>query len=420
MINKNSLIAVDNSRVDDFTIPLHDSYCFSNILGTIKNNFGIDTIKMLPKDTIQNNKNTDKVIFFLVDGFGWKFFDNTKNKSEFLKTATKEGCISKLTTQFPSSTSGQIPTILTNLTISEHGIVDWYYYEPIVDESIVAFLFKGSSDTEVESLKKKGFKPEDFLVNESFFTELKNHNIKSISYQPKILNQSTYSKYMFRDSTLKNYNGYDDLKDILLNDLNISGKVYYYVYLPEIDTMGHEYGHNSSEFKREINLFSNFIDSLYRDIKLSEPLTIMLSADHGQIEIDSNKIIYLNNEIPKIYDYLKINAKGDIYSPCGYYRDIFLHVKEDILNELYNLLQKRLKGIAKVLTIEEAIDLNLFKNLTERALKRMGNLIIIPLNKNGIWFSKGTTSNINIKGVHGGLSKDEMEIPFIYIRKEPK
>ncbi|WP_297636727.1 alkaline phosphatase family protein [uncultured Clostridium sp.] len=384
MINKNSLKSVDISRVDDFTIPLHDSYCFSNILGTIKNNFGIDTTKMLPTDTMQNHKNTDKVIFFLVDGFGWKFFENTKNECSFFNTATRNGCISKLTTQFPSSTSGQIPTILTNLTISEHGIVDWYYYEPVVDDSIVAFLFKGSSDTEVESLKNKGFKPENFLINESFFTELKNHNIKSISYQPQILNKSTYSKYMFRYSILKDYNSYDDLKEILLKDLNISGKVYYYVYLPEIDTMGHEYGHNSDEFKAEIKLFSNFIDSLYEEIKLSEPLTIMLSADHGQIQIDSNKMIYLNIEVPDIDKYLKRNQKGNIYSPCGYYRDIFLHVKEEALNELYNLLQKKLKGIAKVLTIEEALELNLFKNITEQALERMGNLIIIPLDKNGI------------------------------------
>lgn len=41
MINTKSIEAVNKSRYKDFTVPLYDSYCFSNIFGTIKDLFNI-------------------------------------------------------------------------------------------------------------------------------------------------------------------------------------------------------------------------------------------------------------------------------------------------------------------------------------------------------------------------------------------
>lgn len=419
MINKESLKEVNNSRIGEFTVPLYNTYCFSNIVGTIKDLFGIENTKGLPINTIKGHKETNKVIFFLVDGFGWKFYERTKKKSEFFKIIDEEGIESKLTTQFPSSTSGQIPTILTNESINEHGIVDWYYYEPRVDDNIVAFLFKNSFEKGNENLKLKGYKPEDFLIKESFFGELKKYDINSIAYQPKNLNGSTYSKYMFRDSSLIGYDNYNDLKEILLNDLKNKNKTYYYVYLPQIDTIGHEFGHDSKEFEKELNNFINFIDSFYKEIRLNEKLTILLSADHGQIEIEKEKTEYLNIKIKDINKYLKRNKMGNIYSPCGYYRDVFLHVKEECIDELKELLQKEFEGKAMIFTIEEAIKLRIFNNPTKHALERIGNMLIIPLENNSIWFYEEGIFDVNVKGVHGGLSKDEMEIPFLFLEKEP-
>ena len=241
MINKESLKEVNNSKIGEFTVPLYDTYCFSNIVETIKDLFGIENTKGLPINAIKGHKETNKVIFFLVDGFGWKFYERTRGKSKFFKSIDKEGIESKLTTQFPSSTSGQIPTILTNKSINEHGIVDWYYYEPKVDDNIVAFLFKNSFEKGNENLKIKGYKPEEFLIKESFFSELKKCDINSMAYQPKNLNGSTYSKYMFRYSSLIGYDNYNHLKEMLLNDLQNKHKTYTNIQISKLLNLNNIY-----------------------------------------------------------------------------------------------------------------------------------------------------------------------------------
>lgn len=222
---------------------------------------------------------------------------------------------------------------------------------------------------------------------------------------------------MFRDANLKNFASYEDLREKLLEDLKRNNeKEYYYIYLPKIDSIGHEFGDTSKNFEEEVENFLIFLDSFYEEIKDSvENSVMLLSADHGQIESDLDDIIYLNLEIENIYKYLKRNKRGDIYSPCGYYRDVFLHVKEEYIDELKEILKKHLEGKALVFTIEECEKLNIFKNLTKKAKKRIGDIIILPLKNKCIWFYEEGMFSVNVKGVHGGLSKDEMEIPFLYI-----
>ena len=69
------------------------------------------------------------VVLVLMDGFGWRFFEKFQ-ESPFLKRMTRQGQIEKLTAQFPSTTAAELTTIHTGLTVGEHAIFEWNYYEP--------------------------------------------------------------------------------------------------------------------------------------------------------------------------------------------------------------------------------------------------------------------------------------------------
>lgn len=65
MININSIKAVDRSKYKEFTIPLYDSYCFSNIFGSIQHLFNIPCDKRLPNDTLGDFEGSpNKIVFF--------------------------------------------------------------------------------------------------------------------------------------------------------------------------------------------------------------------------------------------------------------------------------------------------------------------------------------------------------------------
>ena len=43
----------------------------------------------------------------------------------------------------------------------------------------------------------------------------------------------------------------------------------------------------------------------------------------------------------------------------------------------------------------------------------MGNIVIIPYDGYGVWWFEKGKYEISLKGSHGGLTKDEMEIPLL-------
>ena len=106
MINQLSIKAITEARFSNkFIKPLYDSYCFSNIPQAIKNLLLNEQQKGLPTDVFGNlPQNPDKVILLLVDGFGWKLFEKYAPKYSFLQRLINNGVVSKLTTQFPSTT----------------------------------------------------------------------------------------------------------------------------------------------------------------------------------------------------------------------------------------------------------------------------------------------------------------------------
>ena len=212
MINTKSIKAVDASTYEELTLPLYDSYCFSNIFGSVKHLFNIPCDKRLPYDTIGNSQDSpNKIVFFLVDAFGWCFYDKYKKRSNFLGEIETGGIVSKLTSQFPSTTTAHVTTAFSGEPVYEHGLYEWFYYEPEADDIIMAFLFKEARKKGIETLKNKNIDPKSFLPKKSFFKDLLENGVQSTVYQPSFINDSTYSTTLCKDATVKGYDEYEDL-----------------------------------------------------------------------------------------------------------------------------------------------------------------------------------------------------------------
>jgi predicted AlkP superfamily pyrophosphatase or phosphodiesterase len=419
MINTKSIRAVDASKYKEFTIPLYDSYCFSNIFGSVKHLFNIPCGKRLPDDALGNSQaSTSKIVFFLVDAFGWCFYEKYKGSSSFLGKIEEGGVVSKLTSQFPSTTTAHVTTAFTGDPVYEHGLYEWFYYEPEVDDIITALLFKEARKKGIETLKNKNIDPKSFLPKKSFFKDLLENGVKSTVYQPSSINDSTYSTTMCKGSTVKGYHEYEDLFESLSKYLiKNNEKEYFYVYLPEIDHVAHEKGNSSEEFKCAVGKFLKQLDEFYEKGKESFTDTIvMISADHGQVDTDLSTKQYLNKMIPNIETYLMKNKNNELMSPAGYCRDLFLHVKEEHLFTVKKIIENELQHLVYVYTFEELKEKGFFGNPTKRMLERCGNLILLPKDNNHIWWYEKDVFELTLIGLHGGASKNEMEIPFLFYK----
>jgi hypothetical protein len=101
-------------------------------------------------------------------------------------------------------------------------------------------------------------------------------------------------------------------------------------------------------------------------------------------------------------------------APSGAPRDVFLHLKKDKVDDCFNLLNNELDGIADVLRVKDAIDLGLFGSgrPCDEFLDRIGDLLVLPRGDLMVWFQVYPGKLFEMPGIHGGLSREEMLIPF--------
>jgi hypothetical protein len=110
---------------------------------------------------------------------------------------------------------------------------------------------------------------------------------------------------------------------------------------------------------------------------------------------------------------LQRGIDGNPIMPTGGPRDIFLHVKEEKLQETKAWLMAKLGDKAQIVETAQAVQEGLFGvgGASEEFLERAGNLLILPCGGETVWFEQFTT-RITFLGQHGGLCEEEMLVPF--------
>jgi hypothetical protein len=261
--------------------------------------------------------------------------------------------------------------------------------------------------------------PEAFFPQQTFYRTLQAQGITSHVLQYEGYTPSTYSDVVFRGTTTHAFktlrDGLTQLADLVTVKNNTP--TYYLLYFDRIDAVGHLYGPNSKEFEEAVDAFLSMMDFLfYKQLHGKTGNTLFLmTADHGQVEVNPRTTHYLNKQIAGIERYLKTSAKGRLLVPAGSARDMFLHGKEEALDEVIGLLQEHLAGRAEVYRTQDLLTQGFFgpQKPSPVFLSRLGNVVILPYKHETVWWYEEGTFAMRFRGHHGGLTPDEMEIPLI-------
>ncbi len=416
MINDLSLKAVAGSSFGtDGCKPLYGSYCFSQIPRTISRLL-TGKGKGLPVDcTIEGRY--DSVILLLIDGFGWQFLEKNIDRYPFLQRFLKEGIISKITSQFPSTTAAHVTCLNTGLEVGQSGVYEWFYYEPILDQMISPLLFSFAGDKEIGTLKKMGASPQDIYPNATFYQGLKQEGISSYVFQNEHIATSPYSSVLFQGSENCPYADFGAGLSSLAEATSKGG--YFYLYFGDIDSKAHRHGLESDEVRRSADFCFQTLESVFlkKLSKNGKKTALMVAADHGMTSIDPLTTFYLNEKIPSLSSYICKNKAGQLLVPAGSCRDFFMHIEEEKKEECKALLTESLKGIASVYETEELIKAGLFGEAppSKRFLDRVGNLVLLPFQNQSVWWYQKKRFEQKFYAMHGGLSREEMESIFLFL-----
>ncbi len=424
MIHEPSVKAVDASQFTErFGKPLYDSYCFSRIPDTIYRMLTGEGEEGLPDSVFADiRKQYNKVILILIDGFGWRFYEQFRDAYAFLKRFGSAGVEVKLTTQFPSTTAAHITTIHGGMPPSKSGIYEWVFFDPTFDRVIAPLLFSYAGDKGRNTLASANLSPRKLFhkKTKTIYQRLKEKGIKSTVFQHIDYTPSPYSNVMFTGATVVPYKTHAEAI-INLSDLVLSSKKkgYYFLYLDSIDMLAHKYGPGSRPMAAEIYSVVNLLEKfLHNPISQQAKKTLLLvTADHGQMEVSPQTTMYVNQLDPSITELLRTNQAGEPILFAGSPRDLFLYIKDECLDEAQNRLTNLFSGRADVFRTQDLIDQGLFGPLpaSDLFMSRIGNLVILPYEKESVYWRETKRFEQIFYGHHGGLSRQEMETQLLML-----
>lgn len=411
MVNQHAAAAIAAARLDeDRGRPLYDSYCFSQVPQLIRHLLLPDAPMGLPPTVLGGlPRHYDKVILFLLDGFGWRFFAKYADRLPLLRRIVDEGVATKLTTQFPSTTSAHVSTLHLGLPVTESGVFEWWYYEPLLDRlfSPLPFSVKGE-----HGLERPGLPPEALFPTQTLYQELASAGIKAYCSQHRDQARSAFSQVACKGATMLPFRtlpeGLVNLTEAVAAERE---RAYFCVYVDVVDGISHQHGPDSRQVEAEIEALWYLLEKIVHASLQGERRTLLLfTADHGQTAVTSHDAFYLDERVPEISRWLRTTRGGQPLVPAGGPRDMFLYLKEEHLTEGHEALTAALRGHAAVHRTSTLLEEGAFGlRPTARLLDRLGNLTILPHAHKLVWWHEGGRFALHYKGHHGGLSAEEME-----------
>lgn len=408
---------------NDFIYPFYKEYCISNIPALILDLLNVKHNRKSSKSQNFNNKvkpkDVNKIILFILDGFGLFQFEQYNKSRTFFKKFNKKGGAFPLTSIFPSQTTNALATLNTGLTPQEHGLFEYFIYLKKPDMVINTLSFKPMNLEYERVFKEEGFSPDILFKGKTVYDFLQENNIKSFCHMYIRDAYSPCSKIFFKGSQIVPSLKASDLVINLRKTIEkTKGPAYYFVHLGNLDTIAHQYGPQSEEYYTELmQIISLLENNLVKKIdnKVSREVLLMLTSDHGELTVDPEKTTYLN-KFPELIKNLKSSKRDKPILPTGSPRDIFLHVKKGKLLDTEKILMKNLEKKAKIMKTTTAIKSELFGigDVRKTFLQRVGDLMVLPYDNETIWFEHFKNIKFTSLGHHGGLSQNEMLVPFMF------
>ncbi len=384
----------------DFIKPRYDEGGFAGIPDRITSAFA--------------SKNYDAVVLFLIDGFGWRFYERFQD-APFIQRIAKHGKIEKLTSQFPSTTAAHVTTIHTGVPVGQSGVYEWIYYEPLVDQIIAPLLFSyAGGSKERDTLKASGIQPASLYPQGKFYPQLRQMGVTPYVFGSNEYTPSIYSSVVMEGAESRSFKTLaESLVNVGLLIEKQTNPTYIHLYFDKIDSLGHEYGPTAPQTEAEIETFLLMMEYYFeRVFKGKKRVLFLMTADHGQSEVDPETTIYLNTDprFTGIERFIETNRNGKLLVPAGSARDMFLYIKDGMLEEAQSFLAKRLEGKADILQTEYLIENGYFgEEVSLRFRERVGNLVILPYRYESVWWYEKDKFEMKFYGHHGGLTPQEME-----------
>ncbi len=402
---------------EEFVVPDYQGSTLANIPGTVAALLGAP-FEGLPPLYEQHWRpfqgTTKRVVVLLLDAFGWSLFQRERQRLQWLIDRT--AVHGMLTSIFPSTTVAALSSLWTGYAPAQHGLVGLKLFFP--DYATLGQLIKFSPQFHnlPDTLVEAGTNLEDFLAVPGFAEQLKAAGIPAHSFKGNNIIHSPLSK--MHDRGIHEQHGYLTTAELFvqLRDLleKTAGQTLYVnAYWPMVDTLSHVYGPAGVPVAAELHavlgqLKSELLDNL--SAKAREGTVLFVTGDHGQISTPKEHSFNLAH-----YPGIKENI---LMRPAGEPRVLYLYARQGKKQALIDCINETLPKAAVAFDADEVLASGLLGPAPHapKSRERMGDVVVI-MREDHLLVDPDEVHKLDIlRGRHGGLSADEMEIPWLGLK----
>jgi hypothetical protein len=328
----------------------------------------------------------ERIALILIDALGLELLGREHEHPLLQRLA-----IEPLQSQFPSTTAAHVTTIHLGLPVCEHGIYEWRVLEPALNEIIVPLRFRrDASDSDAEL--RGSLDPRALIATPTLYQSLP---ARSVVVEPFGISGTPYDQVATAGAGLLSFRTLDEGLAVLTRALSRDRDIAYaYLYWPDVDRAGHHHGPSSPEFRaaarQALNAIAGHVDALHQ-----AGVTVLLTADHGQVDVHPGRVDYLDELWPELSTYLTQRVAGSS-------RDVFLHVTPNRIDHVIDNLAARLGDRAHVCRAD-----TLFSTIAPRLAARLADVAVLPADGREAWLKATPSVETWNLGSHGGRTHAE-------------
>ena len=204
------------------------------------------------------------VVVLLIDGLG--FAALRAHDPAWLRS----GALQRIDSVVPTTTAVALTSLGTGLLPGVHGMVGASFVLPDTDE-VLAPLHWGGDPV-----------PEAVQTEPTVFEAMARAGVMCSSLGPGTYAHSGLTRAALRGPTYVDVRSIDEYVDAMTRVHATSERSFTYVYWPELDRVGHEFGVASHEWESALDRVGVLVDTLTE--ALPQNSVLALTADHGMVD----------------------------------------------------------------------------------------------------------------------------------------
>lgn len=325
-----------------------------------------------------------------------------------------------LTSVYPSTTTNALTSVTSAYAPAQHGVMATSIYLRELGSLVDTIGFAPVIAPVRQSYNENQLDPETFVPVPNIYRRLEQAGVHCEVVNYYMFKGTSISRFTGAKSlaTQNFYNGYltpadafAQLRERLKENSAANRKTFTYAYIPNVDSSAHRYAPLSLNYKAEVSALDFALGrELLQPLAGRSDIAVLLVADHGQRSSYPDKVFWLQKH-PALARKLQVPLNGE--SRAG-----FLFTKHGQEQAVLEYIEQHMGEHFCCIPKAQAVELGLFglagQPLGAECDERVGDLVLIPKQD---WVARQHLLNDEAKltyiGVHGGLSRAEMLIPFL-------